>query len=70
MAPGFDDRAESKGVSRGSNRVIRGGSWNNDPWNLRSAIRNNNGPDNRNNNLGLRLVLPQLGEEAGGPRRT
>ncbi|MHB8766813.1 MAG: PIN domain-containing protein [Deferrisomatales bacterium] len=43
---------------------------NNDPWNLRSAIRNNNWPDNRNNSIGLRLGLPQLGEEAGGPRRT
>jgi len=44
----------------GSNRVIRGGSWNN--WNnnarnCRSANRNNNNPDNRNNNLGFRVVL-------------
>lgn len=40
----------------GSNRVIRGGSWNNDAQNLRAGNRNNNGPGNRNNNVGLRLV--------------
>ena len=37
-------------------RVVRGGSWNNNPKNLRAANRNNNGVSNRNNNLGLRLV--------------
>ena len=37
-------------------RVLRGGSWNNNPQNLRSANRNRNTPDNRNNNLGLRLA--------------
>jgi len=37
-----------------SNRVLRGGSWNNNPQNLRSANRNNNTPDNRNNNIGFR----------------
>ncbi|MCC5875577.1 MAG: SUMF1/EgtB/PvdO family nonheme iron enzyme [Candidatus Sumerlaeia bacterium] len=41
---------------RGTNRVIRGGSWNNNPQNLRSANRNRNTPDNRNNNLGFRVV--------------
>jgi len=35
--------------------VIRGGSWNNDAHNCRSAMRNNNWPDNRNNNVGFRL---------------
>lgn len=35
--------------------MIRGGSWNNDAQNCRSAIRNNNTPDNRNENLGFRL---------------
>ena len=37
-------------------RVLRGGSWNNNPNRLRSAYRNNNTPDNRNNNNGFRLV--------------
>ena len=36
--------------------MIRGGSWNNEPRNLRSANRNRNDTDNRNNNLGFRLA--------------
>ena len=40
----------------GSRRVIRGGSWNNEPRNVRCANRNNNEPANRNNNVGFRLV--------------
>ena len=49
---------EKWGAAAGDNRVIRGGSWNNTPDNARSAIRNNNNPDNRNNNLGFRVVRP------------
>jgi hypothetical protein len=37
-------------------RGLRGGSWNNNATNLRSAYRNNNTPDNRNNNIGFRCV--------------
>ena len=37
-------------------RVLRGGSWNNNPNNLRSANRNRNTTDNRNNNNGFRLA--------------
>ena len=48
------------------NRVVRGGSWNNNPQNCRVANRNRNNPDNRNNNIGFRLVLvPQLISKAG-----
>jgi retron-type reverse transcriptase len=36
-------------------RVLRGGSWNNNPRNLRSANRNRNSPDNRNSNYGFRV---------------
>jgi formylglycine-generating enzyme required for sulfatase activity len=36
--------------------VIRGGSWNNKPENLRASNRNRNNPDNRNNNIGFRLA--------------
>lgn len=39
-----------------TNRVLRGGSWNNKPQNLRAANRNNNNPTNRNNNIGFRLA--------------
>ena len=40
----------------GSNRVNRGGSWNNPAENCRSAYRNRNTPSNRNNNLGFRVA--------------
>ena len=36
-------------------RVVRGGSWNNNPQNLRTANRKRNTADNRNNNLGFRV---------------
>jgi hypothetical protein len=39
--------------------VLRGGSWNNTPENVRAAYRNRNDPTKRNNNNGFRLVLPQ-----------
>lgn len=34
----------------------RGGSWINNARNCRSAYRNHNTPDNRNNNLGFRAL--------------
>ena len=37
----------------GDNRVIRGGSWNNNARNCRAANRNANDPSNRNDNLGF-----------------
>ena len=36
--------------------MVRGGCWNNNPQNCRSADRNNNNPDNHNNNIGFRVV--------------
>ena len=36
--------------------MLRGGSWNNNARNCRSAYRNRNEPDNRNNNIGFRLA--------------
>lgn len=53
-------------------RVVRGGSWNNDYHNARAAYRNRNNPDNRNNNVGFRVVraahvpLPFSGLSATG----
>lgn len=44
-------------VKSGSNRVLRGGSWNNNATNCRVANRNNNSVTNRNNNNGMRLAL-------------
>jgi hypothetical protein len=49
----------------GSNRVIRGGSWNSNARNVHAANRNANAPDNRNDDLGFRLAREQ--EWAGRP---
>lgn len=57
---------------RGSNRVKRGGSWNNNGNNCRSANRNNNNPSNTNNNIGFRLASSsrrQIADVQGYPRR-
>jgi len=51
--------ADPPGASRASNRVIRGGSWNNNARNCRPANRNRNTPENRNNNLGFRVAAAQ-----------
>lgn len=45
----------------------RGGSWNNNARNCRAANRNRNTPENRNNNLGLRLASTK--EEGPEPVR-
>jgi hypothetical protein len=37
--------------------VLRGGSWNNNPRNCRSANRNRSNPDNRNDNNGFRVAV-------------
>lgn len=41
----------------GSSRVLRGGSWSDDPLNCRVAYRLNHWPVSRNNYVGFRLVL-------------
>jgi hypothetical protein len=59
---GFICHADIKGLittgfgNEGSNRVNRGGSWNNNARNARVSNRNNNNPDNRNNNIGFRVA--------------
>jgi hypothetical protein len=52
----------------GSNRVLRGGSWNNNAQNVRTANRNNNTPSNRNNNIGFRVLAPAALEK-GFPKQ-
>ena len=46
-------------------RVLRGGSWNNNPRNLRSANRNRNAPENRNNNVGFRVASTSAARAGG-----
>lgn len=41
---------------KGGERVIRGGSWYNEPVNLRSSDRGGGNPDNRDSNIGFRLA--------------
>ncbi|MCM8599308.1 MAG: SUMF1/EgtB/PvdO family nonheme iron enzyme [Candidatus Accumulibacter sp.] len=53
--------AEREAVA-GDQRVLRGGSWNNNGRNVRSANRNYNEPGERNNNIGFRLA-PALGSK-------
>jgi hypothetical protein len=66
--PGWDTRGRPIPTSCGSGcsanipsvgarqhrRVLRGGAFTNQSRNVRSANRNNNGPADRNNNIGLR----------------
>ncbi|MCB5247013.1 MAG: SUMF1/EgtB/PvdO family nonheme iron enzyme [Candidatus Cloacimonetes bacterium] len=40
----------------GSNRVKRGGSWNNNANNCTVSNRNNNNATNTNNNIGFRCL--------------
>ncbi|MBL8470787.1 MAG: SUMF1/EgtB/PvdO family nonheme iron enzyme, partial [Rhodocyclaceae bacterium] len=47
----------------GARRVLRGGAWNNNGRNCRSACRNSNEPDNRNHNIGFRLAPAQTQTE-------
>ncbi|HUW94686.1 MAG TPA: hypothetical protein VMW58_02775 [Anaerolineae bacterium] len=37
--------------------MLRGGAFNNNQRNVRCAYRNRNNPDNRNNNIGFRVVV-------------
>jgi hypothetical protein len=52
------------GPSPDANRVCRGGSWLNEPRNLRAAYRNRNWSRNRNDNLGFRVLLCRFPEHA------
>jgi len=47
-------QGEPQGVQK---NAVRGGSWNNNAQNARSAQRNQNPRDNRDNNLGFRFAL-------------
>jgi len=54
---------------KGSDRVVRGGSWNNDARNVRCAARNAIHPADRNDNVGFRLARaqPRVGRPASDP---
>ena len=48
-----------QGADNGSYRVIRGGSWFNQPENCRVAYRLNYNPQNRHSRIGFRLVFSE-----------
>ncbi len=50
----FDPRLSPEAWTAPCRRVVRGGSWNNNPQNLRAANRIRNTTGNRNNNIGFR----------------
>ncbi|WP_339376758.1 SUMF1/EgtB/PvdO family nonheme iron enzyme [Nostoc sp. 106C] len=47
-------------ISDNHTHLLRGGSWNINPWNCRSAVRNCNARDNKYINVGFRVVLGEL----------
>ncbi|MBI5304351.1 MAG: SUMF1/EgtB/PvdO family nonheme iron enzyme [Chloroflexi bacterium] len=49
------------GLTGNETRVLRGGSWNNNQNNVRAACRNRNHPNNRNDNIGFRVVAGRHG---------
>ena len=53
-----DTQTDPQGASSGSDRVIRGGNWDNSAGNVRSAFRYNYYPSNRHGYVGFRLVRP------------
>jgi uncharacterized repeat protein (TIGR02543 family) len=53
-----EEKTDPTGASSGSNRVTRGGSWYLSAEYIRSAERMYNGPDNRADIFGFRLVRP------------
>ena len=54
------DVTDPKGPSSGSYRVFRGGSWDVDSRDARSAKRRYNGPGSQNDNLGFRPALSSV----------
>ncbi len=47
-----------QGPAEGYERILRGGSWYNTPWELRTTYRLHAGPSYRADNTGFRLALP------------
>lgn len=56
-----EERTDPTGPEKGDGRVIRGGSWFNEPEALRSANRHRHPIDSRQTNLGFRVVMASPG---------
>ncbi|MEO8496530.1 MAG: SUMF1/EgtB/PvdO family nonheme iron enzyme [Planctomycetota bacterium] len=57
MLESGDNEMRCRDTPSRSNRVVRGGSWNNNARNCRAAYRNRRRPGNRNRNQGFRVCL-------------
>ena len=53
----ISQRRDPHGPARGSNRVVRGGSWKNGAELIRSANRSSEKPDRRLNVIGFRVAM-------------
>ncbi|PID73938.1 MAG: hypothetical protein CSB33_01135 [Desulfobacterales bacterium] len=49
---------DPEGAGTGSDRVVRGGGWDDSAWGCRSAYRDNGSPSDQYDDGGFRLVLP------------
>ncbi|HUT32377.1 MAG TPA: SUMF1/EgtB/PvdO family nonheme iron enzyme [Planctomycetota bacterium] len=56
-------QSDPVGPASGGYRVLRGGSWNDNPWFLRSAHRPRNTPDRRYYSFGFRLLCLAAGPD-------
>lgn len=57
---GESPKETPQGPMTGSNRVIRGGSWDDEAGFVRAALRHFNVPSRRDSDYGFRLVLPAV----------
>lgn len=57
---GAASQTDPAGAASGTDHVVRGGSWFFGAMSARSSFRSNHASENRNHNLGFRLVRPQV----------
>ena len=66
---GTEPQVDPQGPATGANRVLRGGSWYDHGWNVRSANRGRLEPGGRYDDFGFRLALGQTGSgQLAAPR--
>lgn len=51
------EATDPQGAVNGDSRVVRGGGWGETPTYIRSAYRNSNGPEGKNDGIGFRCVM-------------
>jgi sulfatase modifying factor 1 len=54
------DQTDPTGPTSGRDRVVRGGSWRLYPWQCRSAVRVGLHESLQRNDIGFRVVLPEV----------